>query len=842
MSGECWMMAVKRIQEWLWGFFVVGLILLLLTGFSPPYQELPSLITLAVDAGFDGNFRENQWLPVYVQAANDGADVEGSLVVRPATSDNGVTNTYSVPISLPQGSRKAVFLYITANSFANQIRVELINNDGIVVAAEGANLRSIQARDQLFVVVSGSAVGTVDLTGVHDAGYAGYQATWTVSNIPDHPSSLESVNLLLFSDIDTGTLSTAQRTAITEWVTQGGHLVVTGGTNWQATAAGLADLLPLSPSSSQTVDDLTPLSDWLRIGDSLSGQSVIAAGAVEPGAQVLVSAGEFPLLIRRTLGNGTIDYLAADPNTQPLRGWSGLTDLWLTLASTTDAQPSWSHGINDWSAATTSVNILPGVNLLPDILPLCGFLAVYIALIGPLNYFVLNRLNRRELAWLTIPLLIIVFSALAWVVGFNLRGNEVTVSRLTLVQSWPDSDSAHVQQLLGLLSPRRSQYSLSVSDGSFLRPVPQAGQSSFLSSNIQASTNIQQSEIFQAVDFPVDASFIAAFNADAVIEKPAVSGRATMAYEGVEGAQVMRGSVRNDTDYTLQNPVILVRGQSYHLSEPLEPGGVADFDITLSGEGIATPSSIASAAGAFTSVFSRTYQYQVGANQTVKDVMGENLFQGRSYFSLPGTASPEQQEFYRRQVFLSSFVYEPYEDATGRGDAAYLAAWTDHVPLDMTLEGANWKSVDTTLYLIQLEVEHIVPTQLTRIAPDRYTWFVAERAGLTDVGPGTLSLQPGDEVVFRFTPLPDAVLKQVTELSVIMDRGSSSRRNIPIGLWDWEAEDWEVIDVTAGDIYAIRNPARFLGPQNMVQVRLTADSIGTYSRFQDLAVEQRGRF
>src|SRR5690606_12556518 len=114
--------------------------------------------------------------------------------------------------------------------------------------------------------------------------------------------------------------------------------------------------------------------------------------------------------------------------------------------------------------------------------------------------------------------------------------------------------------------PRRSQYSLSVSDGSFLRPVPQAGQSSFLSSNIQASTNIQQSEIFQAVDFPVDASFIAAFNADAVIEKPAVSGRATMAYEGVEGAQVMRGSVRNDTDYTLQNPVILVRGQSYHLS------------------------------------------------------------------------------------------------------------------------------------------------------------------------------------------------------------------------------------------------------------------------------------
>src|SRR5688572_29797794 len=121
------------------GLFVI---LVFLAGFAPPQQATPALLTLAVEAGFDGNFREEQWLPVSIRVSNDGDDIEGRLVVRPETSNNAVNSSYSTPISLPQGSRKSVFLYITAQSFASQIRIELIDNDGVVVAAGPANLRS----------------------------------------------------------------------------------------------------------------------------------------------------------------------------------------------------------------------------------------------------------------------------------------------------------------------------------------------------------------------------------------------------------------------------------------------------------------------------------------------------------------------------------------------------------------------------------------------------------------------------------------------------------------------------------------------------------------------------
>src|SRR5512134_1319669 len=109
------------------------LLVLLLVGSAqaaPPEQSLPGTITLAVEAGFDGRFREFEWMPVLIRASNDGDDVSGRLVVRPETTD-AITNAFSTPINLPSGARQLVFLYITARSFATQIRVELINDEGI---------------------------------------------------------------------------------------------------------------------------------------------------------------------------------------------------------------------------------------------------------------------------------------------------------------------------------------------------------------------------------------------------------------------------------------------------------------------------------------------------------------------------------------------------------------------------------------------------------------------------------------------------------------------------------------------------------------------------------------
>ncbi|MBK8024647.1 MAG: hypothetical protein IPK19_25295 [Chloroflexi bacterium] len=56
-------------------------------------------------------------------------------------------------------------------------------------------------------------------------------------------------------------LNSGQIRAPTDWVASGGHLIVTGGANSQATAAGLSDLLPLCRPDRAEMPDPGRLAD-----------------------------------------------------------------------------------------------------------------------------------------------------------------------------------------------------------------------------------------------------------------------------------------------------------------------------------------------------------------------------------------------------------------------------------------------------------------------------------------------------------------------------------------------------------------------------------------------------
>lgn len=797
-----------------------------------------TLITLTAEAGFDTYFRDNQWMPVSVRLTNAGDDVTGRLVVRPQTSGSGISNTYSTPVTLPTGGDQTAVLYITARAFTTQIRVELLDEAGVVVANATASVRPIQAQDQLHVVVSASAVGSVDLSAIKNGIFNGYQANWSIAQIPDRAAALDSVDTLLLTEVDSGTLTAAQQTALRDWVLGGGHLIVTGGANWQATSAGVSDLLPLIPTSSGAIPSLTALAEWLNVpADDLNDQVIISTGQLTPDAAALVSRGTQPLVARRFVGGGTVDYLAMNPTDAPLRGWMFADELWFALGTSGRARPSWTNGVLDWDNATRAVEILPGYDPLPDILPLCGFLVAYIGLIGPANYFILTRLNRREWAWVTIPLCIIVFSGLAWLLGANLRGNEATLNRLALVQMWEGDDTARVDALVGLLSPRRAEYTLSGGDET-LRPIPrQITTSGFLTTNTQTSVEIVQRDGFSAENFTVDASFIAGFNVATTVEAPAIHGGGTVTFdEAIPGQQRVIGSVTNDTDMVLSDPVLLARGVALELGDALQPGDVRPFDVTLAGAALPSPGLRMP-----TGVISFSSRSNAFLNkQSARDILTMLEFSSSFTRMMFTGAAAEDQATQRRLSFLLSLIDDAY-GTTGRGNQLYLAAWSDHAPFSLEVQGANWNAQDTTLYLVELATQLQVPTGTVTISPDQFTWVVRETFGMGDIAPVSVSMQPGEEVVFQYTPLPDAVLREVDELLVQIQNINIGGRTIPAYIWDWTISDWEEIDVI-NEIAAIPFPERYLGAQNAVRIRFLSDDAGGYLRAGRVVISQTGRY
>ena len=96
-------------------------------------------------------------------------------------------------------------------------------------------------------------------------------------------------------------------------------------------------------------------------------------------------------------------------------------------------------------------------------------LGAYILLIGPINYLVLRRLDRREWAWVTMPVLIVAFAVgRVWLRRPRSAAASVIVNEVAIVRGSPGATDGTAQVYLGVFSPSRGTYQLSVPGGALL--------------------------------------------------------------------------------------------------------------------------------------------------------------------------------------------------------------------------------------------------------------------------------------------------------------------------------------------------------------------------------------
>ncbi len=803
------------------------------------------VIEMSVEIGFNGYFRPGDWTPVAIRLKNNGESLVGRAVIRPETSGTVVGNAFSAPIDLPSGAEKSLLLNIQARSFPDSLRVELIDSQGAVRATRDASLFDLGPQDQLYALVVGPNASPPNLTGVHIGGFRAEQALWAAHDIPEEGKTLESLDMMMLININSESFSSGQRDAIRHWVEGGGHLIVAGGPSALVTASGLGAILPMQPTGSRSLDDLHALARFAADKQTqLPGRAVVALGDVHEAARILVEQDGVPLLIRRELGAGAVDFLAADPTLAPLEGWDKLGDFWLKLLATRSPQPAWREGFTrpEWGAE--AVANLPGVDLLPPMQTLCLFLAAYIALIGPLNYLLLSRLRRNGWGWFTIPLVIICFAIIAWTVGFNLRGTEVILSRLTLLESYADSDEAQVNQVVGLLSPRRAAYSLIAPEGHFLAVAGATMPSSIFASNtIQTATEIGQAARFGARDFTVDGGIFANFSLAGRIAKPDIGGSFTLEFEIAESGRMVsafQGAISNQSEITLRSAVVIGEGLVYRLEEDLQPGDI----VTLGREELmadladrpAQPNPLEQSVAALPaslSPFSGSNH-----NRSLKQLQGERFMRSRGFLSAETT---EDRQSAREQAFLASFMLDQFQ-STARGSRLFLVGWSDQWSRDLEVSGASWSSIDTSLYIIELDVDIQLPSERATLTTEHFSWLTLGRQGVTGNGTDNFSLYEGQSVEFLFHPLPGLEMDEVDRLFIDVDRAGGYSQGLAVELYDWARGEYEVFGYRDGGELEFDAPQAFLGPGNALRIRLQfGDGMGAM-RIRKIRIEQSGRF
>lgn len=571
-------------RGWLIGATLV-LLLSLVATVGVPGAGAALQVRIAAEASFDGTYRPGEWLPIAVALANDGATVTGQVVVE--ASQSGGTARYVQRVELPSGAQKALTIYA---------RVE--SGTGLDVYFEAGKeradaprivLRATRGSQQVVGVIADDATVAEELRRALIGAYGTTRievATFPPDEVPGNTYGLGIFSGLVIGDATTGRWSAEQRAALAAWIARGGRLVVSGGANARKVAEGLGDLPPLRPRDSRAVNGLSGLG-----ATGPAGPAVVATGDLIPEATRQREQDGQPLVAARPWGRGVVTSLAFDPATGGFANWSGAGSFWTGFALDTalpaslqqpfdrGASASYPYGPQSARIATV-LNDLPGLALPPTWL-LGIVLLVFIVLIGPGNYLILQRLDRRELAWVTIPALTILFALGIYAVGATTKGRSVIVSSVSIVRIAPEARAAEVQAFYGVFTPSRGRRDFGVSgDALFTGFTGQGlGEQGDLGGDVRfeqgGNGGVRAASFAQWTQRTVAAQ--------GMVDPAPLALRAELRWEGAK----LVGTITNTSNRAIDD-ALLVYNNAYFRVGNLAPGGSAQVAWSPSpGSGVA---------------------------------------------------------------------------------------------------------------------------------------------------------------------------------------------------------------------------------------------------------------
>ncbi len=481
-----------------------------------------------------GRSRNGSWAPVAVTlSAGAAGNPQDAYRLRIDTTDlDELEYQYTVPVpALAGNSERTVLGYIVPAS-DGVFRVKLETMDGRVVSLRDRISRDptrdeqIGDQDVLFLCAGG---GLAPFKGVAakldraaegkepepDRGRRQFAFADDAGALPDRWFGYDAVDVVILATgkadfVNQLAQDAERRQALLEWVRRGGQLVVSVGRNQQA-VRGLLDRVPLIDckitGSKPKVPTLPVLSQWAW--DKAGGINRQPLRGVEmatfergPGVHAVIRESAGPVMVEASCGLGRVVLVSFDLDMEPFTGWDGQDGFWTGLqdlvapflprrgrnqgAPAPRPMPGMAGGpggfgmpgADEYEFRTELKRSLETFEQVPVISFgwVALFILFYIALVGPLDYFLLKKVFKRlELTWVTFPVTVLAVSVVAYWVAYSVKGDDLRINKIDLVEvDLHAPNQAYGHSWFTLFSPRAQSYTVGIepSTGTWTAPVP----------------------------------------------------------------------------------------------------------------------------------------------------------------------------------------------------------------------------------------------------------------------------------------------------------------------------------------------------------------------------------
>lgn len=397
---------------------------------------------------------------------------------------------------LSPGSRKRVFLYSPGGILHRSItpRCRITDSSGAELSSTLVPVGQRGYAANVFQVGLFSKANATDQELGLPTAFNGQEVRTcrlAPDTFPDRWAALAALDLIVIHDAPLEDLSTEQGRALSDYVRQGGTIVVSPGlTKGSLSHPVLQPIAPVRPGEPFLVDALPGVNAaygrFVR-ADKFLVHPILNGRPYNPlvGQEIAT----FPS------GFGRAHVLSFDLLRAPFDTWTGRRALWNDLLG---QSPRWflEDRAGFPSAATPRQRtelfqqMARLINPYPSFLMILGLAAVFLLTVGPLNYLVLWKLRRTLLLVVTVPAISIAFLVMIVALGYVLKGTTTVVHSARLLSTRSGLNCARETQLYSIFSPSTRTYDLTCEPGTFAQPPGRWGREEDVWSRREASASL----------------------------------------------------------------------------------------------------------------------------------------------------------------------------------------------------------------------------------------------------------------------------------------------------------------------------------------------------------------
>lgn len=543
-------------------------------------------VTLESSYGFQGVSKFGKYLPVQIVIHNDGSAFQGTIqvILMTAKEDTGDyngnwfstinTKNYLIEkeVEVKAQSDTKVEFAVPLSRTKTNIHILLKENEE-TVADKNMKVDIGDYYSQFYIgVLSDSSTKLSYFDGVSLHKYADLTTrmlSFDESTFPSVDYALESLDMLFIDQFEYQNLSSEQIQEIKKWVANGGVLVLAAGDQQKSILScfqeeGLFAFQTNQPST-LTLSLSSLLKESIETGNDHSVSLENYEVSIDQAEQIYESDGH-TIFQKIRYGNGSvvisgIDFAASgmkeltDYNTQMIveliQLLYGKNELQLL-----EEEQLYYDATNYWSVSSTLSSVM--MKSAPSFLLYCIILVVYVFLSGPLLYFILKRLDKRNFFWITECALAGVFMLLIIGVSSKTRFRDPFINYFSIVSR--EDNVEQESTYFNIRAPYNNAYELTLDSSYSIRPISE----SYYSTD-EITNNEQLDDYNVAISYGEDTTQIQVKDTSAFSKEYFLAEKTS---ENTEEGDIkvdcslyqnkISGTLSNTSQYDLENAAIVL--------------------------------------------------------------------------------------------------------------------------------------------------------------------------------------------------------------------------------------------------------------------------------------------